>query len=89
VSYKGGDPGFLRAVDERTVVFPNYDGNGMFVSLGNALVNPAVGLLCIDFEQGRRLRIHGRASVVVDAGDPLLGLFEGAQCVVRVDVTVI
>ena len=87
VSYKGGDPGFLRALDERTLAFPNYDGNGMFVSLGNALVNPSVGLLCIDFERGDRMRIHGRASVSVDADDPLLATWEGAQCVVRVDVT--
>ena len=86
-SYKGGDPGFLRAIDERTIVFPNYDGNGMFVSLGNTLVNPAVGLLCIDFERGQRMRIHGRASLTEDPADPQLALFEGAQLVVRVDVT--
>jgi predicted pyridoxine 5'-phosphate oxidase superfamily flavin-nucleotide-binding protein len=83
-SYKGGDPGFLRALDERTVAFPNYDGNGMFLSLGNALVNPEVGLLIIDFERGERMRIHGTASVVDD--DPLLPSFEGAQLVVRVAV---
>ena len=84
-SYKGGDPGFLRCVDERTVVFPSYDGNGMFVSLGNALVNPEVGLLLIDFEQGDRMRIHGTASLV-DESDPLASSFEGAQVVVRVAV---
>ena len=50
-SYKGGEPGFVRVLDERTVAFPNYDGNGMFLSAGNALVNPHVGLLFIDFEQ--------------------------------------
>jgi predicted pyridoxine 5'-phosphate oxidase superfamily flavin-nucleotide-binding protein len=86
-SYKGGDPGFLRALDERTLVFPNYDGNGMFVSLGNVLVNPSVGLLCIDFERGSRMRIHGQASVSTDPDDPALALFEGAQAVVRVAVT--
>jgi predicted pyridoxine 5'-phosphate oxidase superfamily flavin-nucleotide-binding protein len=86
-SYKGGDPGFLRALDDRTLAFPGYDGNGMFVSLGNTLVNPSVGLLCIDFERGSRLRIHGRASVSVDPSDPLLASWEGAQCVVRIDVT--
>ena len=87
VSYKGGDPGFLRALDERTLAFPNYDGNGMFVSLGNTLVNPAVGLLCIDFERANRMRVHGTASVSVDPSDQLLSTWDGAQCVVRVAVT--
>jgi len=81
-SYKGGQPGFVRTLDERTLVFPSYDGNGMFRSLGNMLVNPRVGLLFIDFEQLRRLRVQGRASVHGD--DPLLARFAGAQCVVRV-----
>ena len=49
-SYKGGRPGFVRVVDAETLAFPSYDGNGMFKSLGNILVNPQVGLLFIDFE---------------------------------------
>ena len=60
-SYKGGDPGFVRVLDERTVAFPCYDGNGMFLSAGNMLVNPAVGLLFISFEDRRRLRLNGTA----------------------------
>jgi predicted pyridoxine 5'-phosphate oxidase superfamily flavin-nucleotide-binding protein len=83
-SYKGGDPGFLRAVDDRTLAFPNYDGNGMFLSLGNVLENPEVGILLIDFEKGERLRIHGTASIADD--DPLLEEWPGAQLVVRVAV---
>jgi len=81
-SYKGGDPGFVRVLDERTLAFPNYDGNGMYLSLGNALVNPEVGMLFVDFERGRRLRLHGTASI--DPADWLLGAWPGAQCVVRV-----
>jgi hypothetical protein len=81
-SYKGGDPGFVRVVDERTLAFPSYDGNGMYKSLGNALLNPHVGLLFIDFESPRRLRVNGRATVVED--DPLRAAFVGAQLVVRV-----
>src|SRR6476660_9726823 len=50
-SYKGGEPGFVRVLDERTVAFPNYDGNGMYLSMGNLRVNPNVGLLFIDFER--------------------------------------
>src|SRR5918995_492010 len=48
-SYKGGEPGFLRILDEHTVAFPNYDGNGMYLSAGNVLTNPNVGMLFIDF----------------------------------------
>jgi predicted pyridoxine 5'-phosphate oxidase superfamily flavin-nucleotide-binding protein len=81
-SYKGGRPGFVRVVDAHTLAFPSYDGNGMFKSLGNVLVNPHVGLLFIDFESPRRLRVNGRASVRED--DPLLADLIGAQLVVRV-----
>lgn len=81
-SYKGGLPGFVRAIDAHTLVFPSYDGNGMFKSLGNVLVNPYVGLLFIDFESPKRLRVNGRATL--DRNDPLLGEFAGAQLMVRV-----
>ena len=75
-SYKGGDPGFVRVVGASELAFPSYDGNGMFRSLGNVLVNPAVALLFIDFEKPNRLRVNGRAFVVDD--DPLLAGFAGA-----------
>ncbi len=81
-SYKGGAPGFVRVTDVNELAFPSYDGNGMFRSLGNVLVNPAVALLFIDFERPNRLRVNGRAFVVED--DPLLASFAGAQLVVRV-----
>jgi predicted pyridoxine 5'-phosphate oxidase superfamily flavin-nucleotide-binding protein len=82
-SYKGGDPGFVRVLDERTIAFPVYDGNGMFLSLGNLTGNPRVGLLFIDFEGQKRLRLDGLATV--DEHDPLLGEYERAQTVVRVE----
>lgn len=81
-SYKGGDPGFVRVVDEHTIAFPLYDGNGMFLSAGNIEVNPQVGLLFVDLEGGTRLRFNGIASI--DDDDPLLGSYPGAQLVVRV-----
>ncbi len=84
-SYKGGDPGFVRVLDERTIAFPLYDGNGMYLTAGNALVNPNVGLLFVDFEQRRRLRLNGVASVSGD--DPLLADYPEAQLVVRVEAT--
>jgi uncharacterized protein len=81
-SYKGGDPGFVRVLDERTIAFPGYDGNGMFLSAGNVLVNPEVGLLFISFERRRRVRLNGTASI--DPADPLTGSWQGALYVVRV-----
>jgi predicted pyridoxine 5'-phosphate oxidase superfamily flavin-nucleotide-binding protein len=83
-SYKGGDPGFVRVVDPRTVAFPNYDGNGMYRSMGNVLVNPHVGMLFIDWEGQRRLRLNGEAAIGQD--DPLLPEYPEAQFVVRVAV---
>ena len=84
-SYKGGDPGFVRVVDARTLAFPNYDGNGMFLSMGNLARNRKVGMLFIDFEQPRRLRLSGEASIA--ANDPLLASYPEAQFIVRVAVT--
>ena len=86
-SYKGGDPGFVRVLDERTVAFPNYDGNGMYLSMGNLLVNPHVGMLFVDFvsERPSRLRLNGIASV--DEEDELVARYPEAQFIVRVDVT--
>ena len=81
-SYKGGAPGFVRVTADAELAFPSYDGNGMFRSLGNVLVNPAVALLFIDFERPNRLRVNGTARVV--EGDPLLAGFPGAQFIVRV-----
>lgn len=81
-SYKGGDPGFVRVLDEHTAAFPSYDGNGMYLSAGNVLVNPAVGMLFIDFERGHRMRLDGTASIDLD--DPLREEYPEAQFVVRV-----
>src|SRR5438876_9920289 len=83
-SYKGGDPGFVRVVDERTVAFPSWDGNGMYLSAGNLLENPNVGILFIDFERQNRMRLNGVASI--DDHDPLLAEYPGAQLVVRVRI---
>jgi hypothetical protein len=86
-SYKGGDPGFVRVLDDRTIVFPVYDGNGMFLSTGNIGVHPAVGLLFIDLERGTRLRVNGTASI--DRDDPLAATYRGCQFVVRVRSTAV
>ena len=84
-SYKGGLPGFVRTLDANTLAIPDYDGNGMYRSWGNALVNPQVGLLFLDFESPKRLRVNGTATVSAD--DPLLAEFPGAVFIVRVTAT--
>lgn len=81
-SYKGGDPGFVTVVDDQTLAFPNYDGNGMFLSMGNVDASQRVGLLFIDFERQRRMRVDGSAELHHD--DPLLAEYPEAQFVVRV-----
>ncbi len=84
-SYKGGDLGFVRLVDDRTIAFPNYDGNGKYQSMGNLLRNPNVGLLFVDFEGQQRLRIQGVARLSDEAD--LLAHYPEAQFVVLVEVT--
>jgi predicted pyridoxine 5'-phosphate oxidase superfamily flavin-nucleotide-binding protein len=81
-SYKGGEPGFVRVVDDRTLAFPNFDGNGMYLSMGNVVDTRNVGLLFIDFVNQSRLRLEGEASVTPD--DPLAGEYPEAQFIVRV-----
>ncbi len=86
VSYKGGEPGFVKVIDPQNLAFPLYDGNGMFLSVGNMAENPEVGLLFIDFMRPNRLRIQGTASISRD--DPLIGdPFPGAQMVARIEVS--
>ena len=84
-SHKGGPPGFVHVEDEHTLTFPDFDGNGMFRSLGNIGENPHVGLLFVDFSLPNRLRVNGTATIHRDAG--LLARHPGAQLVVRVAVT--
>ena len=84
-SYKGGLPGFVRVLDERTLAFPDYDGNGMYRTWGNVRVNPQVGLLFLDFEQPKRIRVNGSAQVIDD--DPLRVEFPDSVFIVRVTAT--
>lgn len=81
-SHKGGNPGLVRVVDNKTLAFPSYDGNGMYLSMGNLRGNPKIGLLFIDFETPHRVRVHGDASIADD--DPLLAEYPGAEMIVRV-----
>lgn len=83
-SYKGGAPGFVRVLDECTLAFPLYDGNGMYLTAGNVLESSNVGLLFMDFTNARRLRVNGSASI--DVQDSMLGDYHEAQLIVRVEV---
>ncbi len=85
VSHKGGPRGFVKVVDNSTLVFPSYDGNGMFLSMGNIAATTKIGMLFIDFEVPNRVRVHADATVSDD--DPMLAEFPGAQLVVRATVT--
>ena len=81
-SYKGGLPGFVRVLDNRTLAFPDYDGNGMYRSWGNVLINPHVGLLFLDFEKQKRIRVNGTAQI--DEDDPLKAEYPGSVFIIRV-----
>jgi len=84
-SYKGGAPGFVRVTGERTLVFPNYDGNGMFMSAGNIAATGMVGLLFVDFERPHRLRVRGKARVLRDGA--ILASYPGADLAVEVEIS--
>jgi len=84
VSYKGGAKGFVRVIDETTLMFPSYDGNGMYLSMGNISGNAEIGMLFIDFEKPFRLRAQGRAELIVGGDD--VKAFKEAEMVVKVSI---
>ena len=84
-TFRGGDPGFVRVLDPTTLFWPEYDGNGMFLTLGNMLENPQVHLLFVDFEMQTRLRVVGRAELIWDG--VLIEASHGARAGVLVHVT--
>jgi uncharacterized protein len=83
-SYKGGERGFVQAIDARTLAFPNYDGNGMYLSMGNIGERGEIGMLFIDFAKQRRMRVNGVAELSDD--EVLRRAYPEAQFVVLVQV---
>lgn len=83
-SHRGGNPGFVRVVDERRLIFPDYMGNMMFNTLGNLAVNPSAGFLFLDFEAGHTLHLTGHAAIVWDQDQ--IATFPGAQRLITFDV---
>lgn len=86
-SYKGGDPGFVTILDKATLAFPNYDGNGMYLSMGNVRQTGRVGILFVDFERQRRMRVDGVAELVFE--HELMARYPECQFVVLVRATAI
>ena len=83
-SFKGGGPGIIHLIDSTRLAFPDFDGNGAFMSVGNILKNQHVGMLFIDFSDGARLRVNGRASVHDDG--PTKELFPDSARVILVEI---
>lgn len=85
VSYKGGSAGFVKVLDESTLVFPGFDGNGMFYSVGNIESQGKVGMLFIDFETPHRVRVQGNAKLVREHA--LMAEYTEAKYLIFIDVT--
>jgi uncharacterized protein len=85
VSYKGGDMGFVKVLDANTLIFPSYDGNGMFLSMGNIVGNPQIGMLFISFQAPHRIRVQGTATISQNA--KLLAHYKEADFVVTVKLS--
>lgn len=90
-SFKGGGPGLVKVLAPNRLAFPHFEarvkGNGAYMSLGNILLNPCVSMLFIDFSDGARLRVNGRASIHENAA--MMELFPQAECVVFVDIELV
>ena len=84
VSHKGGPPGIVTVLDSSTIAFPNYDGNGMFLSMGNISDTAKIGLLFIDFQTPNRIRVQATATISGD--DELLQRYPGGNLIVRAHV---
>lgn len=85
VSFKGGDAGFVKVLDNTTLIFPSYDGNGMFFSMGNITQNPNIGMLFISFTTPDRRRVQGTASISKDPS--LMAHYKEADFVVTVKLS--
>jgi uncharacterized protein len=70
-SHRGGAPGFIEVLDERTVRIADYSGNGMFNTLGNLRVNAHAGIVVPDFERGRSLQLTGTAETLWNQDEPV------------------
>ncbi|EEK61751.1 Oxidoreductase, FAD-binding [Bacillus cereus 172560W] len=86
ISHRGGMPGFVHVINEKSIVFPDYSGNMLFNTLGNIVQNPNVGLLFFDFNTGGTLQITGEASIIWNIDQDILSKFPGAQRLVQFQI---
>jgi hypothetical protein len=83
-SHRGGDPGFVQATGPASLRWPDFPGNNMYATLGNLEVDPAAGLLFIDWERGRTLQLTGQARLTAEGGDRFID-FDIARAVETAD----
>lgn len=80
-SHRGGEPGFVQIVDDKTLLFPDYKGNSLFNTLGNIAIYPRIGILFIEFSYGHTLQLSGRAQIHWETDK--IAAFSGAERVVE------
>ena len=84
-SHRGGKPGFVKVLNDRSFVFPDFRGNNAFNTIGNIVKNPKTGFLFIDFQTGDMLTMTGEAEIIWDG--PEVEAFEGAQRLMRFEAS--
>jgi predicted pyridoxine 5'-phosphate oxidase superfamily flavin-nucleotide-binding protein len=70
VQFRGGPPGFLRVLDERTIGFADFRGNKQYITTGNVMVNDHISLFLMDYAHRERLKILGRVAITDAKDDP-------------------
>jgi len=88
VQYRGGPPGFLKVLDDRTLGFADFGGNRQYVTLGNLSENPQAFLFLMDYANGRRVKIWGTAKVV-EGDDALLDRLRDPEYPGRVERAIV
>lgn len=79
IQHRGGDPGFLKVVDDKTLGFADYAGNRQYITLGNLAENPRAFIFLMDYARRIRIKLWGTAHVV-EGDDALLAkLSEGVS----------
>ena len=75
IQHRGGPPGFLRVIDDKTLAFADFSGNRHYISTGNLAENPRALLFLMDYENRQRVKIWGTARVIEDDAELIAKLF--------------
>jgi len=81
VSHRGGMPGFVRIPDEKTLLIPDYIGNNFFNTMGNISLNPKTGIQFLDYKNGHRIMVTGKAEIIWAEDEKLP--FDGVDRMIR------